>query len=559
MTSAATGHSNFTAALEIGEWRIDAAANELARDGSTVRVEPKVMQVLMQLADQPGSVVGRNQLLDAVWPAVVVGDEALTQTIIKLRRALGDDARAPTYVETIAKGGYRLVAPVRRRTAARGVVRAAPSGIAVPPALAARPAGIHITVAAIGAVLLAAAAAAYLARHAPTPLPPPTLEVYADGPTVTVVPFDSMGAGPDQAYLARGISNDLMVDLSRLEGLRVVRTAVAEPPAPRARYVVTGSVQREGETLRINVYLTDSQTRRQLWSERVERPFRDLFTVQDEVSRGLVEVLPGKLQDAAKVQAAQRYTRNLAAYDQFLRGQSQFLVRQAAANDAARESYRKAIEADPAFARAYAGLAMTYAIEPRLRPMADGASSLARALEIAESARQIDPDTPEVHWALGFVYTQQRHHEQALEALNKAVELNRSYADAYALMAGIYTYIGEPAKSIPLIRTALRLDPGGGHLYFLGLGRAFFCQGDAEQAIINLREAATRNPVDLEARIFLAAALVANNERRAAEWEAAEIRSLAPGFSLDVWLQSYPMTAVRQLARLRQMLAQVGL
>ena len=559
MTSPATGHSNFTAALEIGEWRIDAAANELARDGSTVRVEPKVMQVLMQLADQPGSVVGRDQLLDAVWPGVVVGDEALTQTIIKLRRALGDDARAPTYVETIAKGGYRLVAPVRRRTATRGVVRPAPNGIAVPPAVATRPVGIRITLAAIGAVLLAVAAAAYLARYAPTPLPPPTLEVYADGPTVTVVPFDSMGVGPDQTYLARGISNDLMVDLSRLEGLRVVRTAVAEPPASQARYVITGSVQRDGETLRINVYLTDSQTRRQLWSERLERPFRDLFAVQDEVSRGLVEVLPGKLQDAAKVQAAQRYTRNLAAYDQFLRGQSQFLVRQAAANDAARESYRNAIEADPAFARAYAGLAMTYAIEPRLRPMADGASSLARALEIAESARQIDPDTPQVQWALGFVYTQQRHHEQALEALNKAVELNRSYADAYALMAGIYTYIGEPAKSIPLIRTALRLDPGGGHLYFLGLGRAYFCQGDAEQAIINLREAATRNPVDLEARIFLAAALVANNDRRAAEWEAAEIRSLAPGFSLDVWLQSYPMTAERQLARLRQILAQVGL
>lgn len=562
MPDAGTRYSNSIEGLAIGEWRVDAAANELARDGSTVRVEPKVMQVLLRLAERPGSVVGRDQLLDAVWPGVVVGDEALTQTIIKLRRALGDDARTPTYVETIAKRGYRLVAPVRRGMTAplaHDAVQAAPSATNLPAPIAARPGGSRIARAAIGALLLAAAAVAYVAPHAPPPLLPPPVEAYADAPTVTVVPFDSLGAAPDQTYLARGIGNDLMTDLSRLEGLRVIRTSATEAPASQARYVVTGSVQRDGETLRINVYLTDSQTRQQLWSERLERPFHDLFAVQDEISRGLVEVLPGKLQEAAKLQAAQRYTRNLAAYDQFLRGQSQFLVRLAAANDAARESYRKAIELDPAFARAYAGLAMTYAIEPRLRPVADAAPSLARALELAETARQIDPDIPEVHWALGFVYTQQRHHEQALEALSKAVALNPSYADAYALMAGIYTYIGQPAKGIPLIRTALRLDPGGGHLYFLVLGRAYFCNGDAEQAVINLHEAATRNPVDLETRIFLAAALVAANDVRAAEWEADEVHGLEPAFSLRGWLQTYPMTDGRQQARLQQLLGQVGL
>ncbi len=549
-------------AFAIGEWRVDPAANELARTGAAVRVEPKVMQVLLQLAERAGAVVSRDQLLDAVWPGVVVGDEALTQTIIKLRRALGDDPRAPAYIETIAKRGYRLVALVRRDTTppvADNAAQAAAGASAPLTPTAARPGGRRITVAAILAVLVAAAAIAYLMPAAQVPLPPALIDAYADALTVTVVPFDSLGTAADQAYLARGIGNDLMTDLSRLAGLRVIRTGAADAPASQARYVVTGSVQRDGETLRINVYLTDSQTRQQLWSERLERPFRDLFAVQDEISRGLVEVLPGKLQEAAKLQAARRYTRNLAAYDHFLRGQSQFLVRQAGANEAARESYRKAIELDPAFARAYAGLAMTYAIDPRLRSEADAARSLARALELAETARQIDPDIPEVHWALGFVYTQQRRHDQALDALNKAVALNRSYADAYALMAGIYTYIGEPAKGISLMRTALRLDPGGGHLYFLVLGRAYFCNGDAEQAVINLREAAMRNPVDLETRIFLAAALVAANDLRAADWEADEVHALEPAFSLRDWLQTYPMTDERQQARLRQLLGQVGL
>ncbi|MFO1306231.1 MAG: winged helix-turn-helix domain-containing protein [Burkholderiales bacterium] len=561
MPDSAARTSTSPEALAIGEWRVDPAANELTRAGAAVRVEPKVMQVLLQLAQGAGGVVSRDQLLDAVWPGVVVGDEALTQAIIKLRRALGDDPRAPTYVETIAKRGYRLVAPVRRDTT-RPLEHASqpPADASTSPApVPARSGGHRIAIGAIGALLVAAAAVAYYLISAPAPLQPAPADAYADAPTVTVVPFESLGPAADQAYLARGIANDLMTDLSRLAGLRVIRTAADDGTASHARYIVTGSVQRDGDMLRINVYLSDSRTREQLWSERMERPFVDLFAVQDEISRGLVEVLPGKLQEAAKVQAARRYTRNLAAYDQFLRGQSQFLVRQAGANDAARESYRKAIELDPAFARAYAGLAMTYAIDPRLHSQADAAKSLARALELAETARQIDPDIPEVHWALGFVYAQQRRHDLALQSLEKAVALNRSYADAYALMAGIHTYVGEPAKGIPLMRTALRLDPGGGHLYFLVMGRAYFCNGDAEQAVINLREAALRNPVDLETRVFLSAALVAVHDLDAARWEADEVHALEPAFSLVDWLQAYPMTDGRQQALLRELLKQVAL
>ena len=378
-----------------------------------------------------------------------------------------------------------------------------------------------------------------------------------EAPTVTVVPFESLNATPDQAYLARGLSNDLMTDLSRLGGLRVVRTSSAAESAGNARFVITGTVQRVADTLRVNVQLTDSRSGQQLWSERFERPFGDLFAMQDEITRGVVEPLPGKLHEVARQNEARRYTKNLAAYDHFLRAQAQFLVRHAADNEAARASYRKAIELDPSFARAYAGLAMTYALEPRLRPSADAAPALARALELAETARQIDPDIPEVHWAIGLVHVQQRRHDKAMESLQKAITLNRSYADAYALMAGIHTYIGEPARSVPLVRTALRLDPGGGYLYFMVLGRAYFFQGDTEQALINLREAATRNPVDLETRVFLAAALAAANEPAAAEWEMQEIRALAPAFSLDAWLQTYPLSHAPQEQRLRELLARV--
>ena len=97
----------------IGDWRVSAATNELSRAGATVRVEPKAMEVLALLAARAGDVVSRKELLAAVWPGVIVGDEALTQSVIKLRRALGDNPRLPAYIETISKRGYRLIAPVR--------------------------------------------------------------------------------------------------------------------------------------------------------------------------------------------------------------------------------------------------------------------------------------------------------------------------------------------------------------------------------------------------------------------------------------------------------------
>jgi Tfp pilus assembly protein PilF len=145
-----------------------------------------------------------------------------------------------------------------------------------------------------------------------------------------------------------------------------------------------------------------------------------------------------------------------------------------------------------------------------------------------------------------------------MQALRKALELDRSYADAYALMGGIYTYTGQSPKAIPLLRTAMRLNPDGGYLYYQILGRAYLFGNDVEQAIINLREAAARNPVDVETRVYLAAASVAAGDRIGAEWEAEEIRSLDAGFSMRKWLETYPMTSTTYREKLSALLASVG-
>ncbi|HVG05745.1 MAG TPA: tetratricopeptide repeat protein [Burkholderiaceae bacterium] len=547
--------------LQIGDWWVDPAANELGRTGETVRVEPKAMQVLTALADGSGRVVSREELLSGVWPGVIVGDEALTQTIIKLRKALGDNPRAPSYIETISKRGYRLIAPVQASSVTN---LPAAMGDKLPVQSSARERGVPWS-GLIGVLLVVAVVVGYYfysaAQGDSSPINAEPAEERQSAPlTVTILPFESLGSDGDHAYLAGGISNDLMTDLSRLPGLRLIRPASETPNSSSgARYLVAGSVQRESGELRINIRLVDTATNEQLWSERFVRPFGDLFAVQDEIVRRLTELLPGKITDAERQRLANRYTRSLEAYDHFLRAQALFLIRQAGVNEEARNLYRKALDLDPKFARAYAGLAMTYAMDHRLRPPGEASTALARAFELAESARMIDPEIPEVYWALAFVHVQSRRHEQAIESLQRAIELNRSFADAYAFMGGVYDYIGESSKSIPLLRTALRLNPDGGYLYYQILGRAYLFDNDIEQALINLREAVARNPVDLETRVHLAAALVASGDRAAAEWEAVEIRSLQSDFVTRSWLQTYPLTSPKHRERLLHLLGQVGL
>jgi tetratricopeptide (TPR) repeat protein len=139
------------------------------------------------------------------------------------------------------------------------------------------------------------------------------------------------------------------------------------------------------------------------------------------------------------------------------------------------------------------------------------------------------------------------------------VRLSPSFADAYALMGGINAYMGQAAHALPLLRTAMRLNPEAGYLYFLILGRAYFALGDMEQARINLEHAVRRNPVNLEARVYAAAAYVSAGNKAEAAWQAEEIRALQPDFATRTWLATHPLTDVRTQARLVQSLAELGL
>lgn len=536
--------------LRIGSWTVEPALHRLVAEGRTVKIEPKAMAVLVYLARRPGRVVSRDTLLADVWPGVVVGDDALTQVVVKLRKALGDMRDEPAYIQTIPKGGYRLVADVAREG------QNVPSRDELPPAARAR---VQAWPAAAAAALLVVGAGAVwwtradgplsVATVAREPAPQPIAQrAGAELPTVAIRPFEALGDDPQEALLARAITADLVTDLSKVSGLWVVgpdstgaqQSGDAAVPSLATRYVISGSVQRSGDRLRLQVHLSDAQTARQLWSERFDRVLAGIFDVQDELGPKILQLLPVKLSEVEARRVAQRYTRSLEAYENFQRGQIALYVRRRADNEIARERFRHAIAADAGFARAYAGLALTYAAEYRNQWVDDRAAALERAFELARTAQQIDPDIPETHWALAFVRVHRHQHAQALLDLEGALRLNPSYADAYATMGGIYTSIGRPAEGVPLLRTAMRLAPESGYLYLMLLGRAYLFLGDLEQARVNLQHALGRNPEFIDARVYLAVAQLAAGNKAAAAWEAEEIRNLQPGFGAQRWLETNP-------------------
>ncbi|MFO1337868.1 MAG: winged helix-turn-helix domain-containing protein [Burkholderiaceae bacterium] len=547
----------------VGDWRVTPASGQIARrgpdgDDEVQRLEPKAMALLLHLARRPGQLVGRDELRAALWPGLVVGEAALGQMVAQLRAALGDTARRPSHVEAVANEGYRLIAPVRRN---------APS-----PGRRPRPSRRWLTARGLAAALAVAALVAGLTWLATTlavkrPRPgtagePGALASIDTLPTVRVRPFDGVATPSRPAPVAQALADplaaDLVADLSKLPGLRVA-SGRSDADGAAARYTVSGTVQADGDRLRLDLVLADAAGGPPLWSGHDERPLAELFGAQDDLVRQLAAELPVHVGPAELARLAQRPTRQLAAYQQFAAARAALLARRRELNPWARQAYWSAIGLDPAYARAYAGVAMTYALDHQQGWTSDGPADLARALDLADTALKMRPDLPEVHWVLAFVRAQRQQHADALRDLDDALRLNPSYADAYALQAAIANHVGRPADALALLHTALRFNPDANALYYLQLGRAQHFLGDAESARTHLTHALQRDPQNLEARLYLAASFWQAGDRAAARWQVEEIRSLAPRFNATAWLAGYPMNDPAQTRRLREALIALGL
>jgi adenylate cyclase len=369
--------------------------------------------------------------------------------------------------------------------------------------------------------------------------------VLPDKPSIAVLPFDNMSNDPQQDYFSDGITEDLITDLSQISGLFVIARNSVFTYKGRAvkiqtvgrelgvKYVLEGSIRKQGNRVRINAQLVDSQTGGHLWAERFDRDFDDIFALQDEVVEKIVLALQVRLTTNEKRGLLSPHTNSTKAYDIFLQGRKEFIRRSKDGNGIALALFEDAVNLDSQFARGYAYLAWAHT-----REFIDGwsdnsANSLKLARNLVDKAVAIDNRLPLPHFVNGLVALYEKDHEKALASMAKAIALDPNFSDAYAVTTRILNLAGRPETGLKPMETAMRLSPNRPQAYFFILGTAYFGLGRYEDAAKMFKKALERNPSAQRPRMWLAATYSMLDQIEDAEWEASEILSLNPNFSIS--------------------------
>jgi TolB-like protein/DNA-binding winged helix-turn-helix (wHTH) protein len=556
----------------IGEWQVSPHEGTLSQDGNTVRLEPRAMEVLVYLASRHGEVVSRSDLENRVWTGMLVTDDAVTSAIIKLRKALGDNAKDPRFIATVPKRGYQLIAPVTKPAAGADEVAVVDQAGIPLASLRADRAKVALMVTTLA--IVAALAWAFLSSIAPA-LPesaaPGPDETTRRAPSILVLPFENLSEDRAQEQFADGITEDIITDLSGLSNLRVMGNNTSfsykgrsvRPQEVGAElgvdFVLEGSIRRQGETIRINSQLVDARTGFQKWAERYDRGLAEVFAVQDEVTDSIVAALAIGLDSRERTNLAHRPTDNLEAYEYFREGQGLAGTSTRENNVLAQAAYRKAIQADPAYGRAYSALAYTLAFNFRRGWNDAPMQTIDRALELARKAVQLDSSTPQTYWSLGYVHMMRKEFELAEKAVARALEIAPNFADGYGLLALIKNSLGEAQTAIELVEKGMQLNPFYTWDYPYNLGRAYYTLGQTEKAINALEAAKTRNPNVVPIRLHLAASYVRAGRLGDAEWEVEEIRTISPDETLGHVARTHPTSDKQALEVLLDELRAAGL
>ncbi len=548
--------------FHVADWYVDVDSNRIHSGQQDIKLESRVMTLLVYLAENQGSVVSREQLEADVWSGRVISYDALTSCITRLRKVLGDDSRKPVYIETVPKKGYRLIAPVSwnsanhsegeiaqdRKTKGRTQVR-----------------NILLVI----LLLLATVAAIAIITSQKTVTDNPV--VLTETPSIIVLPFDNLSNDAGQEYFSDGITADISIALSKLSGLRVIapQSMLIESgeydgdggfgSQQLARYLLAGSVQRADNKLRVNVMLIDNDTHHQIWAESYDREITAVFDVQDEITARIVSTLEIKLTEEEKSRVAHRFTNSIDAYDQFLRAQALYTQHTNNENLLARDHLRQAIQLDPNFARAYSTLALTYVDEYRYKWSSNTENPLLQTLKLAEKAVTIDNSLPQAYWSLAYAQLHLHRYDQAIASINQSFKVSPSYADGYAILALIHIYRGDADQGMNMIRQAMRLNPDYPAQYISVMGQAYYYQGDFENAAAVLRDAVDKNFSLLTAHIMLTATLSQLGLQDEASWSAGQLRTLSPGFIMTDVARIFPIQSEEKLQAILEQLRLAGL
>ncbi|MHA1560135.1 MAG: adenylate/guanylate cyclase domain-containing protein [Alphaproteobacteria bacterium] len=353
-------------------------------------------------------------------------------------------------------------------------------------------------------------------HHAATPISQP-----GDTPSIAVLPLDNMSGDPEQEYFCDGITEDVITDLSKIGGLLVIARnssfaykgksidvkAVGRELGVGS--ILEGSIRRAGNRVRITAQLIDVSTGGHLWAERYDRDVDDIFAVQDDVTQQIVGALRVTLTPNERSLIANTGTTNLDAREYYMRAQ-EFLFgpnKNLETFDRAKAQLGRAIELDPDYAEAIAGLGFAHMFDFHSR-WSDGADkALQKAIEYAEQAIIADPVEPFGHLVASRAAMYGGNLERATAEAGTALAINPNYALGYYTLGCIQIYSGQPLAGIPQLEKAMVLDPVFGHQYLHFTGTAHLVAGDYEEAAASFEERVRLAPETDLTRAFLASAL----------------------------------------------------
>jgi adenylate cyclase len=382
-----------------------------------------------------------------------------------------------------------------------------------------------------------------------------------DRPSVAVLPFANLSQDPAQEYFSDGVTEDLITGLSKVSGLFVIArnsvfTYKGKPVRIRdvgrdlgVRYVLEGSIQRAGSRVRITTQLVDAASGFHIWAERYDREVRDLFALQDEVTQQIVRALAVKLTAAEQGRLGRAPTGVLEAYDLVLRGHEARKRTTREGNAEARRLFVRALDLDPEYAGAYAGLAWTHLQSWQLLWSTDR-ESLERARELAARAIALNDTLATGYHLMGQILLWMKDHDGAIAQAKRAVALAPNDADGYESLAEILGWSGEPEESIRLIRHAMRLNPRYPFFYLWTLGHACYLAERRQEALDAFARTLKENPNFVPAHAYRAVVFTELGQVKDARqaWQAAN--RINPGTSMPNLRERLPYRRPTDLERL---------